>query len=147
MAGNDTGFDAAGFREGIRFAMTMGMPASTAEQGTFRWKRSATFAADDIAGDPYDWGATPTTSSQHADTIVPIAVEASAETLGGTEGPGRFNTPKVVITILDEDYAQIVGAVEVEFAGNVYDIDFVSPPMGLFDVTIYQVHATARDES
>jgi hypothetical protein len=30
---------------------------------------------------------------------------------------------------------------------NTYVVDFVAPPIGLFNVTIYQMYCSARDES
>ena len=49
--------------------------------------------------------------------------------------------------MLDVDYADVEGAEWVRLGGNTYDVLFVEPPMGLFDVTIYRIHCAARDET
>lgn len=148
MAGTQQGFDAAGFRDAIRFAMNMGLPETESERATFRWNPARTFTTDDPAGLPYDWTDTPATETVHADVQVPVAIEFGAQAAAGTDTPvGQIDTSRAVLTVLDEDYQQIVGANEVVLGGNTYDIDFVAPPLGLFEVTVYQIYASARDES
>lgn len=148
MAGSNSAFDATAFRTAIRSAMTMGLPGTTSERATFRWTPDKTFATADGAGKPYSWGATPTTTTTHADVQVPVAVEFSARPAGSLSTVmGEFDTSRAVITVLDEDYADIVGADLVLLGGNTYEIEFVGPPMGLFDVTVYQLFCLARDES
>lgn len=144
MAGSQPGFSAAEVRTALRFAMTMGMPTDESLQGTFRFRRSDSFASADNQGDPWDWTATPVTTSQDDPVTKPIAVEFVEGTRGQTE-LGQIDATKVVITILDEDFVDVNGAIEVQFGDNIYDIDFIAPAIGLFDLTVYQIYATARD--
>lgn len=142
------GFNAAAFRDAIRFAMNMGLPNATEERATFKWNTVRTYTTADPAGSPYDYTATPATSVAHADVAIPVAVEFSARPAGSRDtSVGQFDSSRAVITVLDEDYALIVGADQVLLGGNTYEIQFVGPPVALFDVTIYQIYCDARDES
>jgi hypothetical protein len=142
------GFDAAGFRSAIRFAMNMGLPNATSERATFKWSTVRTFATADPAGSPYDFSSTPTASVTHADVLIPVAVEFSARPAGSRDtAVGQFDSSRAVLTVLDEDYALVAGADLVLLGQNTYEIQFVGPPVGLFDVTIYQLFCDARDES
>ena len=142
------GFNAAEFRDAIKFAMHMGLPETESERATFRWNVERTFTVSDAGGVPFEKGRTPCTEVEHADGLVDVAVEFT--NIRGTEATnavGQFNTARAVITVLDEDYALIEGANMVLLGGNTYDIKFVRPPVGLFAVTVYQLDCEARDET
>lgn len=142
------GFNPAAFRDAIRFAMHMGLPNATEERATFRWTTVRTYDTADPAGNPYDYTATPATSVAHDDVLIPVAVEFSARPAGSRDtAVGQFDSSRAVITVLDEDYALVEGADLVLLGGNTYEVEFVGPPLGLFDVTIYQLYCDARDES
>jgi len=129
--------------------MIMGLPSNVSERATFRWPTNRTYTIADPAQNPYDWTETPLTETHHADVQIPVAVEFTSRTSqGGSNDIGtQFDTSRVVLTVLDEDYAQVEGATEVLLGGNTYLIQFVAPPMGLFEVTVFQVYCEARDES
>ena len=142
------GFNAAAFRDAIRFAMKMGLPESTLERITFRWRVKNDYAIEDPEGLPYRFTNAPISTITHADVLIPAAVEFV--TRGGFpkgESFGQFDNPKAVITILDEDYALVDSADIILLGGNTYQIDFVAPPIGLFEVTVWQLYCTAVDES
>lgn len=141
-------FNAARFRSAIRNVMTMGLPNSTAEQATFRWTPVRTFDPESPAHDPYGWTQTATSTTTHADVIVPVAVELSSRPTGSVETSlGEFDVTWAKLTVLDTDFAFVDGADQVILGGGTYEIQFVEPPQGLFEVTIYTVHARARDEA
>jgi hypothetical protein len=143
-----SGFNADLFRSKIKSTMRMGLPNTTAERATFRWTVGHTFASADGGGSPWDFGATPVTTTAHADVQIDCAVDfVPRATLAGGTAVGHFDTPRAIITVLDEDYPDIVGADTVLLGENVYTIDFVAPPVGLFTVTIYQLHVSAQDET
>jgi hypothetical protein len=147
MAGSNASFDAQLFRDQIRATMTMGLPEDTAERATFRWNVEKEFAKEDASGHPFDWTSTPTTTVTHADVQVPVAVEfARTSDVAGT-AIGNFDMSRVVLTLLDVDHVQVATADEVLLGGNIYDVDFVEPPIGLFTVTVYRWHIRARDEA
>jgi hypothetical protein len=142
MAGSNPAFDATAFRTAIKSAMAMGAPTSVQERATFRWVTAKTFNIDDPAGRPYDWGQAPATSTTTADVQIDCAVEFTS-TSSTTNAVGQFEKARATITVLDEDYVKIIGADQVILGGDTYVIDFVEPPIGLFEVTIYQVHCSA----
>lgn len=146
MVGTDPRFNAAAFRSAIKNTMRMAAPADVSDRATFRWRPARTYTYDDPASRPYNWTATPVSETVPADVQVDVAVEFT----GGSERQtalGQFDASKVTLTLLDEDYEQVRGADEVLLGGNTYEVDFVAPPIGLFDVTVYQVFCSARDES
>ena len=130
--------------------MNMGLPESSSERVTFRWSADPVFDTADNAGNPYDFTATPVSSPTRPDVQIDAAVEFMASTSLVSESGtvfGGFQTPSAVITVLDEDYPSVVGADKVLLGGTTYNVVYVAPPIGLFDLTIYQVHARAGDES
>lgn len=145
MAGSNSAFDPALFRTKIKQAMAMGAPTSVADRATFRWKAIKTYTSEDPANHPYSWNAVPTTSTQHADVQVDVAIQL----LGGDPqeftSVGELNAQKVELTVLDVDYALVEGANYVLLGQKTYIIDYVAPPIGLFDVTVYQLFLTAED--
>jgi hypothetical protein len=148
MAGTNAAFDSQAFKDGIHLAMNMALPGTVADRATFRWRVQKTFSKQDTANRPYDWTATELTTDARADVQVPCAVEFSSRTtMAGQTAMGHFDSSKAVITLLDEDYALVEGADEVLLGQNTYVVDFVAPPIGLFNVTIYQMYCSARDES
>ena len=88
-----------------------------------------------------------------ADPDVPegwASVDYALEFARGTEiqtEVGGFDTTKLIITMLDIDFQKIRRAEWASIGRVMYDIDFTGPPMGLFDVTVYQVFLTARDQA
>lgn len=141
-------FNAGQFRDAIRFAMTMGLPDSTADRATFKWTPVKTYANSDTGGRPYNLTETAASTTSHSDVQIPVAWQfASRQGQEEQTSLGQFDTSRVVLTILDEDYTKVTGADHVVMGGNTYDIDFVAPPIGLFEVTVYELYCRARDES
>ena len=148
MAGTNPAFNAAEFRTNIIATMNMGLPVDPAERATFRWRTETTFDVADPSGNPYDFTSSPVDTDAHADVQVPCAVEfVTHQTTGDGTALGAFRTPRAIITVLDTHYPDIEGASEVLLGGNTYVINFVAPPVGLFDVTVYQLHCQARSEA
>ena len=146
MAGTDPNFDAAEFRDAIHSVMAMAAPTDVSLQVTFRWNEERTFATEDPAGLPYDWTETPTTDTQHAAVIVPVAVQFASGS-ATDEGMGSFDASQAVLTLLDVDYDAIKTADYVTIGGQDYDIEFVAPPVALFEVTVFTLHCRARTKA
>ncbi len=151
MAGTDSRFDASAFRDAIHFAMTMGLPNTVNERATFKWKVEREFSKHDAKGSPWDWGDTPSTEETLPDVQIPVAVELLSK--GGDTLDthfGEFDVARAIISVLDEDFVELTQngrfADQVEMADALYDIQFVAPPVGLFEVTVYSIHAQAVDE-
>lgn len=147
VPGFGSGFDADTFRLNIKNTMKMGSPQAIEERVTFRWPVEKTFTGKtDPKGKPYDIGSAGSSTITEIDDVqIDCAVEIEDRNATGTS-IGQFNNPKATITVLDEDYALINGAKEVLIGENIYTINWVEP-VGLFSVTVYTIHATAKDES
>ena len=148
-----SGFDPALFKDAIRFAMNMGLPDTETERVTFRWTADQTFENDSPSGNPYTWSTSPTTETAPDDVRVDAAVEfVSRASLADQNSIGDFDNPRIVVTLLDDEFETITDDTlglpdQLVVGGNTYEVDFVAPPVGLFSVTVYQIHATAVDES
>lgn len=148
MAGTDSRFNSDRFKEAIHFAMQMAAPTQSAEGVIFRWETAKTFTQADPAGRPYSWAQAPASTTAHADVQIDCVVEFAARPAGSRDTPlGQFDTSRAIITVLDDDFPSIQGADLAIINGNTYEIQFVAPAIGLFDVTLYQLHLEARDES
>lgn len=142
------GFNAAEFRDAIKFAMGMGLPQTESERATFRWETERTWSIHDSGNEPFNIHEDPASVVEHDDVLIDVAVEF-ANVRGTDSGVplGEFTAGRAVITVLDEDMELIEGADTVLLGGNTYDIKFIRPPLGLFEVTIYQLDCEARDET
>lgn len=148
MAGSNPNFNPTAFRNAIIDAMNMGLPSDSTNAATFRWNPQRTFNKVDPSGTPYDLTAAPVTDTTPEDVQIPCAVEFSARPAGSVEtGMGEFDSSRAIITVLDDHLPSVSGADQVLLGGNTYDIQFTGPPIGLFEVTVYQIFAIARDES
>lgn len=143
------GFDEAQFRDGILFAMNLGLPEDESKRITFRWTKQKQYDIADPGGNPYNWASPPSKVVSHPDVLVPAAVKFSPRlSTGGDDGPfGQIDNPIIEVTLLDTDYSKVENADTIILDGSVYMIDFVKPPDGLFGVTIYTIYAHARDEA
>lgn len=151
MAGTDPRFNAAAVRDALRFAMTMGLPDTTEHQATFIWTTDKEFAQADSGNTPFNLGAVPTTTTEFEDVQVPVAVEFFSK--GGDSQKtrvGEFDTARCTITVLDEDYESLFQGGRrpdrVRLKDSLYRIEFEAPPVGLFDLTVYQFFCISEDE-
>ncbi len=152
--GASVGFSGAEFRENIRFAMQMGAPTATQEKVTFCWNREKTYDPQDHRRRPYDF-TQPTVTDEPGNedipsgsTTVDCAVEFLPRNTSGTENQvGNFSAPRIIVTLLDEEYATIEGFDYAMIDGSTYNPEYTAPPLGLFEVTVYQIHLTAADEA
>lgn len=164
MAGEDStgGFDADEFRTSIRAVMLLGLAEDQAQRPIFLFPRTRTYANDDKAGQPFDWGEAPTTDTNtlpgepktvkcgEGNGEVLCAFEAAGGR-GGTqsiETPfGDFDTERLVITMLDVDFAKVDGFDRVQVGDALYRYQFEEPRGGLYDVTVHQLIVAAVDEN
>lgn len=143
-----SGFNAAAFRDGVTFAMTMGLPQDTSQRATFYFQETTSYpngTALDSEGRPFDLTIEPTVTSP-APVQIPCAVEFVAA-WDGSSPVGVFESTKAVITILDTNWPAVEDAIEVSLGGDRYKIAYKEPPLGLFDVTVYRLRCEAIDET
>ncbi len=146
-SGAPSGFNAAEFREAITFAMTMGTPNNPSERATFRWSASSQFEKQDSVNRPYNWTAPALVVAQKPDVQVPVAVKFSGSGSGTSNNVGGFDSARAILTLLDEDFIKVAGANMVLLGENVYEVRYVEPPVGLFEVTVYKIHVEALNEA
>lgn len=140
MAGSDTGFVAAEFREAIRFAMLMGSPNTTSLKATFRWHKAQTFDPQDPARRPYHWNETVVTDTTHPDVVLDnVAVEYHPSRTNTGTVVGSFVPLKADMTILDLDYALIDGADMVLLGDSTWTVVAMTM-QALFDVDVYTLY-------
>lgn len=140
-------FNATEFRSAIRFAMQMGLPSDTSERITFRWRDETTHDDSDSGGKPWNFSSTPVTTVTTDDVQVTCGVSFMADsTVEGTP-VGPFQHPRIVVSLLEDEYDDVATADEIVMDGATYDIKYWEPPQALFDVTVYKVHAEAVDEA
>lgn len=142
-------FDAKAFRDAITSTMLMGMPSDSEEQASFIFTNKKSFDVADAAGRPYDWSDAPSASSppERAPVTIPVAVEfISRASLADGTPIGDFDTPKLIVTVIDEYFPQVKGASHIKIDNTTYKISYLAPPIGLFSVTIYQFYCAAVDE-
>lgn len=152
-----SGFNAAVVRDGLRFAMRMGLPGAVSERAVFFWNPQRTFADADATGKPYDWTAVPTSTVSKTDTPSSLDIPVSFEFLSQgsdsiTARIGDFDTPRIKLTVLDEEYEKItdenLGLPDgVRINGSDYEIEYWAPPVGLFGLTVYEAFCVSRDEA
>src|SRR5690554_1886027 len=143
-----SGFDSAAFKDAIRFAMQMAKPNAEEKRLKFLWSASRTYEVSSPSGKPYFYDTEPQTTATPDPVEIDVAVEFISRATSSTGTPvANFQFPRLVITVLDEDYELVAGADKVEMDGSTYTIDYVAPPQGLFDVTIFEIYASAQDES
>lgn len=146
MAGTNGGFNAAAFRTGIRFAMTMGAPATAADSLRFFWNPiMTTTAVTDGDRVPFDPAAAITVTQQKAPVTKPCAVE-HLDVSGEPTPFGVIVPAKIRVTLLDEDYKAVKDADYVVYGGDKYVRYEQPPPLGLFDATIFQIVYVAENE-
>lgn len=154
MAGSNAAFNPTQFRTSIRQTMEMGMPTTVSERLTWHWNRVQTFSPQDPTTNPYEWDQATVTdvpgnsAEPDGSLVVTYALEFASRQQEGEDTPfGQFDTTRAVVTMLDEEYVLVSTADYASINGSVYEIDFSGPPLGLFEVTVYQVYLTARDEA
>lgn len=127
----------------------MAAPNAVADKAWFFWPDEPVYDQDvprDAAGRPYNLTAETASNNTHEEVQVNVAVEHVERSPHGT-ALGQIDSPRIVITMLDEDYALVIGAIGVRLGGNDYEIDYWAPPNGLFGVDVFTAYAHARDES
>lgn len=147
MAGDPQiqGFRADQVRAGLRLAMQVGLPIAGADQPTFVFKQTVTGTQNlDAEGVPFNPSYTPTKSAL-VTKKVPCAIKyVDRET--NLTGFGALAPTRVVLTLLDDDYAQVKGFQYVIIGGTRFFYRHTETPKGLVTVGLYEVHCEAEDE-
>jgi len=127
--------------------MTVGLPVDPEEAPVFFMPQGEV-----TTDDPADQEGVPF-SPTGVRTVVPRpkiqGVKCSIEYVDGVgklENFGLISPSRVILTLLDEEYAQVKGFEFVVIGGNRYWYKRTETPKGLVSVGIYRVHCQAEDE-
>ena len=146
MAGANSGFDAAAFREGIAFAMELGAPPIAEERALFHFPNQLVYNGGvDGANVPFDPASTVTNTSPD-----PVRVDCAIEYFDAENQPTNFGLlapSRISVTLLDVDYVKVKGCAYVVVGGDRYDYRRTEPPLGLFDVGVYIMHFASPSET
>lgn len=154
--GLSAAFDSTGFRNAIRFAMQMGTNPDPDRRPQFIRRSSVkTYWLDGVQlPDPprMDRDGKPLNPDievrREADQFLAVdcaieVVKADAEELP----VGNFRPTKLMVTLLDDQYAQVEGCREMVYNGDRYVFGYEPESNGLFDVGVYTLIFYAKDES
>lgn len=146
MAGRNPGFNARQFRDAIKFVQNMAAAPLADEQATFYFPAQLVYNRPENGADlPFDPNATVVRN-----VPTPVRVACSIEyqdARGETISFGTIVPSRVVITLLDEEYAKVEGTSYVVIHGDKYIYQRTQPPSGLFDVGLYVMHFLAENET
>jgi hypothetical protein len=148
-------FDSQGFRDAIHFAMEMGAAPDPTLRPTFIFKstvqsyrKNGVPVPDprlDRDGKPLDPDIEAVETSGNrvqVDCAIEI-IRADADELP----VGNFRPTKAVVTLLDEEYAQVKGCREMVYDGDRYLFGYELEALGLFDVGTFTLIFYCLDDS
>lgn len=156
MAGSDSRFNAAQFREAIHFAMSMGFPEDENQQITWQWDLLRQFVSQDSTGSPWEFKASEVVSEVDVeDMIVNCAVKFNPAGSTRTDGSplGILDVASATVTMLDEEFDALMAHGSGRFPNKAkldeatYEVQYIAPPYGLFEVTVYDIILAAIDEA
>lgn len=139
------GFNASAVRAGLRTAMRVGLPPETANQPAFYMPRVETSTENsDSEGVPFDPSYRPTYS---APTVVrvPCSIEY-VDGDGKISGFGIVQPTKVILLLLDTEYAQVKGFEYVVISGIRFFYLRTETEKGLVSVGLWKIHCRSEDE-
>ena len=143
MAGVIPGFDPDEFRSAIRFAMDMGAPEALDKRATFYFPKTKTATGPtDASGVPFGPDATVTSAPSKDPVRVSCSITDAAGEAQVTD-IGNYGDA-IVVTLLDQDFQQVVGFEYVVYKGNRYDYLRELLGGGLGSVGIHQLLCTGE---
>lgn len=149
MAGRQAGFDAEGFRDGIRLAFNMGAAPELNDvdesQITFHFDSQLIYTGPvDGEGVPFDPDST-VTRIIPPPVRVPCGIEYGSSADDKTAF-GMIQPSKVTISLLDEEYRLVKDAAYIVIGGEKFVYHHAEIPRGLFDVGIYTLIFNAEND-
>lgn len=139
-------FSATEFRNAIFSTMQMGTPNRVEEKLIFSFDGKAEYDVVDSAGVPWDLNATAVSPGTERPDVVAVGSVSHIDRATTGTNLGDFDTPRAVVTMLDEEYLKVEGASAVSIGGDIYDVRYVTVG-GLFGVDVFEFQCEARAES
>lgn len=127
--------------------MAVGAPANAADQPVFFMPQPSVTSGGpaDQEGVPFS----PTSRIVHPPrpkvSNIPCAIEYR-DSEGALSNFGVIVPSRVVLTLLDQDYAAVKGFDYVVIGGTKFNYRRTETPKGLVSVGLYRVHCTSEDE-
>lgn len=145
--GINAAFDAAGFRNAVRFAMEMGLNPDPSRRPTFIRKSSSRVYKKNsvvISTPRLDRDGRPLDPEvevvRPADVEVSVDCAIEVQRADAEELPvGTFRPTKVVATLLDDQYEEVKDCREMLYNGDRYVYGYEPESNGLFDVGVYTI--------
>lgn len=152
MAGDSelaAGFPSADFRHQIRETMLLGLPPDEGMQPEFHFDRERVYERSSSDGEPWSWSTPPASEGPERE---PVRVPCAIERVGATgEGDGTsvgvVDAARLVLTFLDDDWADVEGFSQVRIGGRWFSYQRMLSPLGIADVGVAQVLVVAQDAS
>jgi hypothetical protein len=147
MAGTNAAFDATAFRSGIHLAMAMGLPPATADQPTFYFAQPRAYDVPvDEEGVPYDPTAQPLPAASGLNPVQVLCAVEYYDAFGEIITFGIVTPSRVVLTLLDAEFAQVDGFTHVEIGQERYVFRHWEVPLGLFNVGVRRAWCLNENE-
>ena len=145
------------FENAIRFAMQMGTPNDPDKRPIFIFPtKEKTYWRDDVQiptphldadGRPLD----PNIEMRISDPIekegVLCAIEVETSAAVGEIPVGKFPSTRLVITLLEAEWEEVVGCDGVRYNGDYYVYDHEPQNYGLFDSNVHTMIFVSEDET
>lgn len=150
MAESHDGFDSIAvintdnLREVLRRTMVMGLPEEDSQKPTFYFERIVAWDEYDTENNPWEWDQAPIAETQQQ-PVRPICTYEFFAPLGRQGAHftevGDFNPTTLLVTVFEDELAQIWGSSHVEIGPSTlrWYFRYWRPAGGLNDLTIYQV--------
>lgn len=144
MAGTLAGFDADDFRTQIRNVMQMAAPTDASRQATFIFPATTVSdAPTDSSGVPFAPGVTVARTAPDP-VKVPVGIEFQRG-IGAFTSVGSMEADRVIVTLLDLDYAKVVGFEYMTWAGRKWKLRKELLESALGPVGVHQIECEAMD--
>ncbi len=144
MAGSLAGFDGQAFRDGIHLVQEFFTPAD--QRATFYFPdESPTSGTVDSENVPFDPAATVTRTPSKQPVVAPCSIEYQ-DVAGNLENLGYISPSRIVVTLLDVDYATVKGFDYLVVNGVRYYYRGTDIPSALGNVTVWSIRCVAEDE-
>ena len=154
--GFSSAFDSSLFNNAIRFAMQMGAPLQEELRPTFVFASAGVSywrGEDEVLNPRVDRDGSPLDPEIEERQVPPrriqvdCAVEVERGALAGETPVGNFQQTRLVVTLLEEQYAQVKGCASCEYNGDNYLYAFEPDNFGLFDAGVHTLIFNAEDET
>ena len=140
-------FPSSQVRQQVLATMQMGIPNDPDDRAVFYFKEDKEYTQKTSpSGIPYDKKASAVIDNTKAPVSDVMYAVEYVERNPDYRATGDYDNVRAVITMVDTEFEKVRGAVKVKLGGDSYEIGWVKP-LGLFDITVYQISCITPDAS